>query len=142
MPWHDPRNWVRLRPWTRHSLVLAVAGLVYVLIGGGYYTSPPSPERESSLRLALTWMPLPAWGVVFMAVGCMGILSSRWPIFSQKWGYTAMTALSSLWAGMFVGGAVTGAPVQNLTGALVFGLLAFLWWAISGLVNPGSGKAE
>lgn len=141
MPYRDPRNWVKLRPWTRHSLVLAVAGLVYAGIGFAYSTTA-SPERERLLHVAITWMPMTVWGFVFIAVGCMALLSSRWPIFSLTWGYTAMTGLSALWAGLFLGGVVEGGSHQGFTGALVFGLLAFMWWAISGLVNPHTGKPE
>lgn len=142
MPYRDPKNWVRLRPWTRHSLVLGVAGLVYIGIGIAYFDPNPPPAREAALRVALTWMPIQGWSAVFVAVGLLAMLSSRWPVFSLTWGYVTMTGLSALWSGVYLGGIVIGGSFQGFTGALLFGLLAFMWWAISGLVNPASGHAQ
>lgn len=125
-----------LRGWQRHSLVLAVAGTVYILVGASYIMSEANVTRESSLRVALAWMPFDAWGLVWVLVGCLAILSSRWPPASETWGYTTMTGLSAAWAGFYAAGIALGAPAQGFSGVLVWGLMAFLWWAISGLVNP------
>lgn len=133
---HQMREFLALRAWQRHSLVLAVAGTVYVLIGVSYILAEAKPTQESSLRLALAWMPLEAWGVVWIVVGLLAILSSRWPPASETWGYTTMTGLSAAWSAFYACGIALGAPVQGLPGVLVWGLVAFLWWAISGLVNP------
>ena len=35
-----------LRPWRRHSLVLALAGCAYVAVGITYLVSRPVPSRE------------------------------------------------------------------------------------------------
>ena len=131
------RRWMALRDWKRHSLVLAVAGTVYVLVGVSYIASTANASRESALRLALAWMPLPAWGCIWIVVGLLAILSSRWPPASETWGYTTMTALASAWAAFYGLGILLGSPTQNVSGVLVWGLVAFMWWAISGLVNPG-----
>ncbi|MCW2496389.1 hypothetical protein [Jatrophihabitans sp.] len=125
-----------LRAWQRHSLVLAVAGTVYVLVGTSYILSEAIPSRESSLRVALAWMPFTAWGVVWIIVGLLAILSSRWPPASETWGYTTMTGLAAAWAAFYGFGILLGAPAQGISGLLVWGLVAFMWWAISGLVNP------
>jgi hypothetical protein len=82
-------------------------------------------------------MPVDAWGVVWVAVGLCALLSARWPPQSEKWGYTLLAGLSALWAAFYLLGALfMGAGGSNLTGALVWGLMAVLWWAISGLLNP------
>jgi hypothetical protein len=134
-------DWLSLRDWKRHSLVLAVAGTVYICTGVTYMTTEPTNSRLSALRVAIDWMPLSAWGIVFMLVGALAILSSRWPPASETWGYTALTSLSIGWAGFYLCAIPLGAPAgQNFTGALAWGLLGFLWWAISGLVNP-DGRA-
>ncbi|MBA2952103.1 hypothetical protein GON03_18990 [Nocardioides sp. MAH-18] len=132
------RHLLTLRPWQRHSLVLAVAGAVYVCIGLSYIFSEATPSREASLQLAISWMPLPAWGGVWILVGLLAILSSRWPPASETWGYTTMTGLSAGWAAFYAVGIIMGAPHQGISGVLAWGLVAFLWWAISGLVNPGA----
>lgn len=131
-------RWLALRPWMRHSLVLAVAGTVYVLVGASYIIATPNSSRESALRLALDWMPLPAWGAVWIVVGLLAILSSRWPPASETWGYTTMTGLAAGWSAFYAFGITLGSDLQNVSGVLVWGLVAFMWWAISGLVNPGS----
>jgi hypothetical protein len=130
------RTNLALRAWQRHSLVLAVAGTVYILVGASYILSDAIPSRESSLRVALAWMPFEAWGFVWILVGCLAILSSRWPPASETWGYTTMTALAAAWAAFYLFGILLGAPAQGFSGVLVWGLVAFMWWAISGLVNP------
>jgi hypothetical protein len=128
-----------LRPWQRHSLVLAVAGTVYILVGVSYIVSTPTPSREISLSLALAWMSFPAWGFVWMVVGSLAILSSRWPPASETWGYTTMTGLAAAWSAFYILGiCFFDAPKQGFSGVLVWGLVAFMWWAISGLVNPGN----
>lgn len=132
----DLRENLALRDWQRHSLVLAVAGTVYLLVGVSYILAEPNPTREIALRIALDWMPFGAWGIVWIAVGSLAIISSRWPPASETWGYTTMTGLSAAWAGFYLAGIFLGAPAQNISGVLVWGLMAFLWWAISGLVNP------
>jgi len=128
---------MRLRPWQRHSLVLAVAGLVYLLIGVLFFVTPITDDRRASLELALRLMPMHIWGVVWCLVGGLAFASTRWPPQSKTWGYTAMTGLSAAWGSTYLLGIILlGSPATGLTGAVVWYLLAFLWWAISGLVNP------
>ena len=136
------RKLLGLRPWQRHSLVLAVAGTVYILVGISYVISDPTPSREASLAVAIAWWPLPVWGCIWIIVGALAILSSRWPPASETWGYTTMTGLAAGWAGFYLAGVLGGAPMQGISGVLVWGLVAFMWWAISGLVNPGAAPRE
>lgn len=134
-----PRDykWWELRPFQRHSLVLAVAGLVYIALGAVYAFTDPTPQRLIGLKLALVAMPLEAWGVLWMIVGALALLSSRWPPASKTWGYSALTGLAACWAGIYLVGVVLlGTPGTGLVGALVWALMGFLWWAIAGLVNP------
>lgn len=129
-----------LRPWKRHSLVLAVLGTIYVLLGVTFF-APPGPGRDKTVQAAIDVMPLPAWGVVFIIVGLLSLLSSRWPPASETWGYTALSSLSALWGTVYIWGVVIyGNPASTLSGTLVWFGLAFLWWAISGLVNPPSRR--
>lgn len=129
-----------VRPWTRHSLVLVVAGLVYVGIGLAFFRVPELTEKEyRTIEVALRFMPLHGWGMVFLGTGLSAILSARWPPTAEKWGYSALTGLSSGWAAVYALSYIFGdAPINNLTSTLVWSLMAFLWWAISGLLNPSS----
>lgn len=133
--WFD--KWFGLRSWTRHSLVLLIGGLVYIGLGVSYATGLPDNARIMALDLALEWMSFQGWGIVFILVGLMAVLSSRWPPFAETWGYMLLTGLASAWSMFyFLGVFFKSSPPINLTGALVWALIAFIWWAISGLISP------
>ena len=126
-----PRDyqWLELRPFQRHSLVLAVAGGVYVIYGIVLANTEPTADRVASLKLALTVAPLDIWGGTWALVGILALISARWPPASKTWGYSAMTAMATCWGAFF---GIAG----NYPGLLVWWLVAFMWWAIAGLVNP------
>lgn len=130
-------RWWALRPWRRHSLVLFLSGSIFVGVGLVYMLTENTSTRASALELALRWLPMPAWGAFFVVVGLMAIASTRWPPASEKWGYTVLTTYAALWASFFVLGVLLlGAPASGIAGGCIWALLAFLWWAISGLDNP------
>lgn len=130
-------SWRGIRPWKRHSLVLMVAGLVYVAIGASYILAEPTDTRRVALHFALQWFSLMTWGWIFICSGFLAILSSRWPPVSETWGYTVLTGLSSGWAMFYLVGVLFWhSPPTNLSGVMSWGLIAFMWWAISGLKNP------
>jgi hypothetical protein len=132
-----PFDWFGLRPWTRHSLVLLVAGLCYFGVGFSYMFAEPGGGSYKNLAVARMWMPLHHWGLVFMFVAVLTMISSRWPPTADKWGYMVMTGLSAGWGAFYVMGVIfANVPTAAVSGAFVWWLLAFMWWAISGLVNP------
>lgn len=128
----------KLRPFERHSLVLLVLGGVYVLIGFAYAGLKTPPGRHQVLAAALSIMPMRGWGTVFIVVGVLAILASRWPpAFRETWGYTSLAGLSALWASLYACSMFfMGAPRGTVSAVLLWGGIAFLWWAISGLHNP------
>lgn len=132
-----PRRLLHLRPWRRHSVVLAVAGVVYICYGAAILAVPPNDARTASLRLAEQLMPIRIWGFVWIFVGLLALASTRWPPQSETWGYAAMSGLAAFWSAVIgLGILVADAPSQSLTGSLVWALMAFMWWGISGLMNP------
>jgi hypothetical protein len=132
-----PRRLLHLRPWRRHSFVLVVAGVVYICYGAALAAVPPSDVRLISFRLAVELMPTRAWGIVWIIVGLLAVASARWPPQSETWGYAAMSGLAAFWSAVIGLGIVfMDTPTQGITGVLVWALMAFMWWAISGLVNP------
>lgn len=132
MPW-----WKGIRPFLRHSLVLMVAGFVFVAIGISYIAADPSPSRLEGLKYLLKVMDYNHWGYVFVFAGVVSIISSRWPPVSETWGYMVLTGLSGGWSAAYFAGVVFGgAAMSGLSAVLSWGLIAFLWYAISGLVNP------
>jgi hypothetical protein len=135
---NDVRHpWRSARPWSRHGLVLFVAGLVYILIGVSYITAEGTTARQRALSVALHWLPIYFWGTLFIIVGVLSIISSRWPVPYTTWGYMGLTGLSAGWAATYCAGILfRHSPVTNLTAVASWGIIAFLWWAISGLENP------
>ena len=114
-----------------------VAGGAYAFVGLSFFTTNDSKNRLRTLALAIRWMPLEAWGAVFIFAGVLAIISSRWPPISETWGYTVLTGLSTGWSGVYLMGYFFyKAPITALSGAIVWGLMGFMWWAVSGLINP------
>lgn len=127
-----------LRPWKRHSLVLAVGGQVYFLVGLAFLITPWAPARASSLPFLLALAPPNVWAIVWMTSGALAFASTRWPPANETWGYTVMSGLAAWWSAAYALSIILfDAPASSgATGVLVWGLFAFLWWAISGLENP------
>lgn len=126
-----------LRPFRRHSLVLVVAGLAYVSLGNTYILTEPTDDRKEALVIALSWFPIDFWGTIWILVGIAAIISARWPPAVERWGYVVLTALSAGWSATYLTGIVFAhSPIGNIYSVIVWALVAFLWWAISGLVNP------
>jgi hypothetical protein len=131
------RKYWGLRPWKRHSMILMVGGFLYFLIGFLSFNQPPSETRERALKVVLQVAPIQFWGCLFILAGLMSMISSRWPPISEKWGYVVLTGMSSGWASTYVLGVLFfGSPGSNWSQALLWGILSFMWWAISGLANP------
>jgi len=132
------RRFVGIRPWVRHSLVLMVAGCAYMTIGASYLLSQPTDSRSVALQVAFNVAPVEFWGTVFVLCGGLSVISSRWPPVTETWGYIVLTSLSAGWSATYLLGVVIeDAPNSNLSSAVVWALLAFIWYAVSGLVNPG-----
>ena len=126
-----------IRAFKRHSLVLMVGGLAYMLTGVTYMLAPLTESRRIALTVALSWLPMEVWASVFVLAGIMAFISSRWPPMHESWGYMTLAGLSAGWAATYAAGVILDeSPIGNLTGTLNWGLLAFLWWALPGFVNP------
>lgn len=126
-----------LRSWKRHDLILMVAGFIYTLVGMSYVFAETTESRFVALKVLIEVAPLHFWGGVFIFAGILAIISSKWPPFAETWGYVVLTGISSGWGATYLVGIIfSGSPWSNISGALLWGLLGFMWWAISGLLNP------
>jgi hypothetical protein len=131
------RHILGLRSYNRHSLILTIAGISYMLTGSTYILSSLTPSRKLALAVALRWFSIDTWGALFVIIGLLAVLSSRWPKPYKSWGYAVLTGLSAGWSATYAAGVIfEDAPVGNFSVVLQWGLLAFLWWAIPGLVSP------
>jgi hypothetical protein len=125
------------RNWTRHSIVLGVSGLIYAGIGFSFIYAPGYVGKDPSLWMALKYLTLSQWGLIYLGVGFLATFAGTFPIGKKTWGYMALTSLSSVWAFCYVLSVVFGgAPKRTVLSALVWSLVAFLWWAVSGLLSP------
>ena len=131
------REFIRLRPIERHSLILLTAGLMYIAMGISLIAIEPTHQPRTSLYYAFRMLPHEIWGIFFMLIGGTAILSGRWPTFSITWGYIVLTGFSGGWAAIYCLGALYAAGKSTAAiGALSWILITFLWWALSGLINP------
>lgn len=129
--------YLKFKPWTRHGGILVVAGCVYILAGFVQIFSRPTESQVEALYFALHLMPIDGWGVGFVVVGLIALISSRWPNWHRSWGYTVLTGWSAAWSAfLFAGATLTDAKVVYFGTAGTWALLAYLWWAVSGLMSP------
>lgn len=130
-------HFLSFKPWSRHGVILVVAGITYMVIGTVYVFHIPSESQAEALYFALHLMSLDWWGIGFLIAGIVALTSSRWPNLPRSWGYTVLTGWSAAWSAFYFAGAtLTDAKVVYFGTAGVWALLAFLWWAVSGLVSP------
>lgn len=123
--------------WTRHSLILMIAGLMYAAIGYAFIVSPGYVGKDPSLKSALRLMTLDQWGLVYICCGVLAMISAFSSIGKKVWGYMVLTAISAAWAFLYVMSVVSGgAPKLTLLSSLLWLMLAFIWWAVSGLLSP------
>lgn len=138
---------LHLRPWQRHSQVLAVAGAVYITYGFVALLVSPGPNSTNASRGLADYFPEPFWGVVWVGVGLLALVSTRWPASSKTWGYAALAALAGWWSMCYLTAPLVGGDLVP-GGVVVWALVAYLWWAVSGLVNPddtiplGGGQSD
>lgn len=126
------------RPWTRHSLVLFVGGVAHILIGYAYLFITPGGPRAKSIAAALQYAPIETWTFVFWVIGIFAMLSSVWPKSYERWGYTILTGFDAGWSAVYLSTILlTDVTVrENLTLGITWAFVAFMWWGISGLVDP------
>lgn len=133
-------GFLSLKPWSRHSSLLLVAGIAYMIMGVVYVFHRPSETQAEALYFALNLMSLDWWGGGFIATGAIAVVSSvwpSWPSWPKSWGYAALTGWSAAWSAFYFSGALlTDAKVVYFGIAGVWALQAFVWWAVSGLVSP------
>lgn len=128
--------WYFFRPWNRHGLILTTAGLVYIAVGIMFITQEATELRAENLKLALNILPYAGWGVVFIIVGCVTVVSARWPSAPKSLGYSVLTGHSAAWAGFHIFGGTAADNAAYIAAGFSWALVAFMWWAVSGLVAP------
>ncbi|QDH85266.1 hypothetical protein HWC49_gp35 [Gordonia phage Kenosha] len=133
---HVKPKWYRTKPWDRHGLILVTAGVIYAAIGFMFTLQPATQLRSENLKLALSIMPYFGWGVGFIVVGLFTVVTSRWPLAPKSLGYSTLTGWTVAWAGFHIVGGTAADNTAYIASGFSWAMVAFLWWAISGLVSP------
>lgn len=125
-------KWNHLKPWDRHGLILTVVGVVYIFIGILLATSETGNLNKSTVNI------LPDdWGYFgFTLVGAIVVISSRWPSKPRTFGYALLTGWTAATAGLYMLSGIIDELSGLVAQGFVWSMVAFLWWAISGLTCP------
>ncbi|QPL14681.1 membrane protein [Gordonia phage Schwartz33] len=130
------KKWYHVKPWSRHGLILTTAGITYVAMGVMYASQPATELRSENLKLALEIMPYFWWGIGFVVVGGITIISARWPYAPKSLGYSVLTGWSTAWAGFHIFGGLGTGNTAYVASGFSWAMVAFMWWAVSGLISP------
>lgn len=129
MPRPDP-----LFPLTRRSSFLMLFGAAYCAIGWSYIAGPSTPALRRSLDLALTVVPVAAWGALWVVCGVLAIVTGvlRWV---KPLGFAALTFVGTLWGAAYFVGWIAGDAPRGWVSALIF-------WMVSAAVHIVAGMSE
>lgn len=128
-------KWYHVKPWSRHGLILTTVGVAYIAVGIMFVSQEATALRAENLKLALNVMPYTWWGIGFMVVGLITIVSSRWPFAPKSLGYSVLSGWTVAWAGFHIIGGIAAGNTAYIASGVVWATMAFLWWAVSGLVD-------
>lgn len=131
-------KWNHFKPWDRHGLILMVVGVVYILIGVSYFNTNTARMGE----ITINFLPGNTIYLGFTVVGAISMISARWPNKPRILGYTVLSAWTTTTASIYIYGGLELDNTALFVTGLTWALMAFLWWAISGLVSPPSERAN
>lgn len=136
-------KWLALRPWGIRSRVLVLIGTIWAAIGIHYIVSPWTTDARAARALALFLVDSHVfWGALFLGIGVLACISSRWPPHQDTWGYVGLVGTSTFWACVNAAGAFSTDLVKGATGALVWAALAYLLYSISLLAEPARKRRK
>jgi len=131
------------KPWDRHGLILTTVGVSYILISIVLLLSDQSTSGLSNVKDILAVAPYPYWCGALIVVGCASILSAILNSIPRTLGYVVLTGWSTFWAGVhIIGGLSYPMDLSYVSLGMIWALMAFLWWAISGLLSPPKEKED
>lgn len=112
------------RPWpgTVRGLILWLFGWAFIVVGGLNYigTTIPEPTR-TYLSFALSLAPQLFYGIAFVVVGALAIVTSYCHFDRDKWGFKTAALFSGVWgAGYVCGWLFYDAPARALGGSVVW----------------------
>lgn len=121
----------------RRGAFLALMGLIYVAIGLGIMTVPPSEVQRTALDL-LTQITssYAALGVLWLGCGLAAAALGFGGPRADSWGYRSLMLPPALWAACYaVSGVLDQRPVFALA-VLIYGALALCVGVIAGWPEP------
>lgn len=125
---HTPLRVAFRRPWpgTLRGFILWLFGWSFMIIGGLNYigTTPPDITRLY-LQYPFQVADPTFYGWVFVTAGLLAVLTSYCHFDRDRYGYTTLAVLSSLWATAYVAGWLfSDSPVRAVGGSVIWVLFA------------------
>ncbi|UVF61147.1 membrane protein [Arthrobacter phage Aoka] len=126
---------IRPRINGRRGAFQLVFGLVYLIVGMGYFMTPGTTLRDRYF----SWLgpvPLDAFAALWVAAGAIAIVSAFLPRPRDAAGFMALVFAPGIWFGLFViAAAVTGSAAAIVQAALyaVFSVAPLI---VSGMQGP------
>jgi hypothetical protein len=118
----------------RRGTILGAYGTVWMLIGYGQIMEPQPDQR--GLTLLLGWLPLQAWGCLWIAAGLLAVVCAWLPQGRDWLGFLSLMAIVLPWMLSYL---VSWWPMQVFSRGWV---AAVVWSAITVPVGVVAGWAE
>lgn len=125
--------WWRRRVGRRGEFLLFLA-LLDLLYGLSLAQPVAEAQRSPGVRFLVEVMPLPWWGVLWLAVGCVCLAGAF--ARGDRLAYACAAALKVLWGSMFLIGWLAGAIARGWVSAVVWLVFALVVVRIASWPEP------
>lgn len=119
----------------RRGAFQLVFGLVYVIVGTGYFLRSNTALRD----VYFFWMPaelLAAFAALWIVAGAVALVSAFLPRPRDAAGYMALVIAPGIWLGLFIlASAFTGSPAAIMQSSL-YAMFAVAPIIVSGMQGP------
>lgn len=122
---------------SRRDAFLGLFGSVYILLGYSYLNIPAifKPILHMQLRLALSLMPIDAYGWLWIGCGTIALLGAVWRRFDAI-GYAAATGMPLLWSTVNWAAQIQDGVPRAWVSGTIYGVLGLAVWLVSGMYDP------
>lgn len=125
-----------LIPLTKVSIIQMAAGWVFISHGMSYVFLPIGMPRAIALSAALDFLPIKAWGYIFIGIGVFVLMASRVSRKMKVAGFVTLTGMSAVWASVYAAGIIFyDSSWLNVINVMLWTGFAVIWWAASGLMT-------
>lgn len=121
----------------RRGAFLILFGVVYLLLGFSYATTPVTPVMRTTLKLALNVAPLWVYGLMWLAAGTVAVISGAFlsPVRDAA-GFVCAVIAPTLWAAVYLAAWVDHDAPRMWVAAALYAAVAGAVSVVSGMANP------